>query len=286
MSLELVETIREVRDRVELVRRDGLSVGLVATMGALHAGHARLVEQARRDSGLVIVSIFVNPTQFGPHEDYARYPRTLASDRELCAQAGADLIFAPEPSTIYPPGPPSAYVEVPGLSEILEGAIRPQHFRGVATVVLKLMGIVRPDVAYFGQKDYQQQLVLRRMAADLNLPVAIVTVPTIREPDGLAMSSRNRYLNPAERQAARILSIALNQAVTAVKEGERSADRVRQILTRTVQSEGLASLDYAEVANAATLEPLNDLKPGQGAVALLAARVGPARLIDNAILLD
>jgi pantoate--beta-alanine ligase len=284
MLVPMVETIEEVRDHVARARRAGRKVGLVPTMGALHEGHARLIEAARRGSDEVVVSIFVNPTQFGPNEDFARYPRTLDADRATCARAGADLAFVPAVETIYPPGPPATYAEVPVLSDVLEGASRPGHFRGVATVVLKLFGIVGPDVAYFGQKDYQQQLVLRRMVADLDVPVRIETVPTIREPDGLAMSSRNRYLNPEERQAATVLSRSLREAEAAVLGGERSADRVRQVLRATLESERLAKVDYAEVADAETLAPLATLGEGRRAVALLAVRVGPARLIDNAIL--
>jgi pantoate--beta-alanine ligase len=280
----MVETIEEVRDNVARARQAGRVVGLVPTMGALHEGHARLIEAARRGSDEVVVTIFVNPTQFGPNEDFARYPRTLDADLALAGQAGAALAFVPSVTTIYPPGPPATYVEVPGLSDVLEGASRPGHFRGVATVVLKLFNIVGPDVAYFGQKDYQQQLVLRRMVADLNVPVRIVTVPTVREPDGLAMSSRNRYLNADERRAATVLSRALRDAEAAARAGERSADRVRQVLLATLESERLASVDYAEVADADTLEPLATLGGGRRGVAMLAVRVGPARLIDNAIL--
>lgn len=283
---DVVESIGAVRDRVRAARRSGQSVGFVPTMGALHRGHASLIEQARRECGFVVVSIFVNPAQFGPNEDFARYPRTLDADRPLCAEAGADLLFVPHAATIYPPGAPATFVEVPGLSTVLEGAIRPGHFRGVATVVLKLLNIVGPDRAYFGQKDYQQQLVLRRMVADLDVPVEVVTAPTVREDDGLALSSRNRYLDADERRAATVLSRALGEAARAVGAGQGSADRVRQILARTVESEPLARLDYAEVADAATLEPVPTLGPGRRAVALLAARVGPARLIDNAFLPD
>src|SRR4051794_30494477 len=187
----LATTILEVRQAVQAARADGRTLGLVPTMGALHEGHVRLIEAARRDAGFVVVSIFVNPTQFGPSEDYARYPRTLDDDRRRASQGGADLIFAPEAAEIYPSGLQSTYVDVPGLSERLEGAHRPGHFRGVATVVLKLLEIVGPDLAYFGQKDYQQLLVIRRMVADLHLPVEIRSVPTVREADGLARSSRN-----------------------------------------------------------------------------------------------
>lgn len=284
MSVRMIETIHEARDAVARAKREGRSVGFVPTMGALHAGHARLIEVARQQSDVVVVSIFVNPTQFGPNEDYSRYPRTLDADLDTCRRSGADLAFVPSAEDIYPPGPPATYVEVPGLSDVLEGAVRPGHFRGVATVVLKLFQIVGPDVAFFGQKDFQQQLVLRRMVSDLNVPVRIETVPTVREPDGLAMSSRNRYLDPDQRRAAAILSRALREADAAVRAGERSADRVRQILRSTLESERLASVDYAEVADADTLEPLDHLGEGRRGVALVAVRVGPARLIDNALL--
>jgi pantoate--beta-alanine ligase len=280
----MVETIGQVRDHVARAQRAGRLVGLVPTMGALHEGHARLIETCRGSCDEVVVSIFVNPTQFGPNEDFSRYPRTLEADLATCERAGADLVFVPSAAEIYPSGATRTYVEVPGLSDVLEGASRPGHFRGVATVVLKLFGIVGPDVAYFGQKDYQQQVVLRRMVADLNVPVRIETVPTVRETDGLAMSSRNRYLNADERRAATVLSRALREAEGAVRAGERSAERVRQILLATLESERLASVDYAEVADADTLEPIAVLGEGRRGVALLAVRVGPARLIDNAIL--
>jgi pantoate--beta-alanine ligase len=284
MPVAVLETIAEVRAGVAEAKRVGKLVGFVPTMGALHAGHVSLIERARSEAGAVVVSIFVNPTQFGPNEDYSRYPRSFESDLRLSEEAGAEMIFVPDVATMYPPGMPTSYVEVPGLSSILEGASRPGHFRGVATVVLKLFGIVGPDLAYFGQKDYQQQLILRRMVTDLNVPVEIVTVPTVREPDGLALSSRNRYLNADERSAAKVLSRALEEAATAVRGGERSADRIRQIMNGRLELEPLATLDYVEVADAATLEPLIELHAGRPAVALLAVRVGPARLIDNAIL--
>ena len=244
MAVRLVETIEGVRDHVAQAKRSGRVVALVPTMGALHEGHARLIEAARRDCDDVIVSIFVNPTQFGPNEDLSRYPRTIESDLATAGRAGADLTFVPAVDTIYPPGPLPTYVEVPRLSDVLEGASRPGHFRGVATVVLKLFGIVGPDVAYFGQKDYQQQLVLRRMVADLNVPIRIETVPTVREPDGLAMSSRNRYLGPEERRAATVLSRALQEAEATVRGGERSVDRGSTGFARDarIRTEGLGRL--------------------------------------------
>lgn len=287
--IRVVSGIQEVRAEVARARAAGRRVGLVPTMGALHDGHARLIRQCRADTGdgLVIVSIFVNPTQFGPNEDLERYPRTPDSDRQRCAEAGADLVFAPTPREMYPRGGKEAtFVEVPGLSHVLEGASRPGHFRGVATVVLKLLTITQPDLAHFGAKDYQQQVVIRRMVDDLNLPVTVRTVPTVREPDGLAMSSRNRYLDATHRSAATVLFRALEQARAAVAAGERDANRIRLILEETVQSEVTASLDYAEVADAETLEPLTVIAPTCAAIGLLAVRIGTTRLIDNAVLTE
>jgi pantoate--beta-alanine ligase len=286
MEPELVESVADVRRAVTAARARGQSVGLVPTMGALHAGHVRLIERCREEAGFVVVSIFVNPTQFGPNEDFTRYPRTVDDDLARCRGAGCSLVWAPTPATVYPGGPQSTWVEVPGLSDILEGASRPGHFRGVATVVLKLFEVVRPDLAVFGQKDYQQQLVIRRMVADLHVPVRIVTEPTVREPDGLAMSSRNRFLGPDERASATVLHAALLRARDAIRGGERSANRVRQILRDTIESSGSVRLDYAEVADADTLESLDRLDPPTRAVALVAARVGSTRLIDNLPLAD
>jgi pantoate--beta-alanine ligase len=282
----VIEGINEIRAAVRAARTAAKTVGLVPTMGALHEGHIALVERARAETGFVVVSVFVNPTQFGPGEDFGQYPRSLERDRQLCATAGADVIFAPQATAMYPRGHAATFAEVPGLSALLEGASRPGHFRGVATVVLKLLAIIAPDVAYFGEKDFQQLLVIRRMVEDLNVPVEVRAVATVRAPDGLALSSRNRYLDPAQRQAATVLSRALRQARELVDRGELDAGRVRQVLRETVESESGVALDYAEVADAETLEPLERLTVGRRAVALLAARVGPARLIDNRILID
>ncbi|HEX5272262.1 MAG TPA: pantoate--beta-alanine ligase, partial [Gemmataceae bacterium] len=208
MTPPVTATVEETRRAVAEARRRGLSVGLVPTMGALHEGHASLIRAARRDTGFVVVSIFVNPTQFGPREDLSRYPRPLQHDLDLCAREGADLVFRPEPATVYPPGF-RTYVEVTGLQDVLEGASRPGHFRGVATVVLKLFNIVRPDVAFFGQKDGQQALIVRQMIADLNVPVEVRVCPTVRDADGLALSSRNAYLDVHERAWATVLYEAL-----------------------------------------------------------------------------
>ncbi|WP_165226404.1 pantoate--beta-alanine ligase [Aquisphaera insulae] len=288
IDLEVVQTVEGIREAVARARGSsaGLRVGFVPTMGALHAGHARLIERCREVADRVVVSIFVNPTQFGPTEDLAKYPRTLDRDLEVAQRAGASVVFTPTDEIIYPRGKAATFVEVPGISHVLEGAVRPTHFRGVATVVLALFEIVRPDLAVFGQKDFQQQLLIRRMVGDLHVPVEIVTEPTVREADGLAMSSRNRYLSPEERAAATVLHRALEAARAAVRGGEREAGRVRQILDRTISLERLASLDYAEVADADSLEPLVSIDASRRAVALVAARVGTTRLIDNALLAE
>ena len=258
-------------------------------MGALHPGHARLIEECAAASApaFVVVSIFVNPMQFGPGEDLDRYPRPFDADRTLCESLGADLVFAPTVETMFPTGRESStFVEVPGLSHVFEGAIRPGHFRGVATIVLKLFAIVQPDLAFFGRKDFQQQLVVRRMVAELDMPVEVRTIETVREADGLALSSRNRYLDPAQRAAATVLHRALTTAKQAVEAGETDANRVRQILTGTIESELTGQLDYAEVVDGRTLEPLTHLSSDRQAVALLAVRFGTTRLIDNAVLRD
>jgi pantoate--beta-alanine ligase len=281
---EPVESAARVRSAVREARERGQRVGLVPTMGALHAGHVELIKRCRDQTEFVIVSIFVNPTQFGAGEDFGRYPRPLEHDLRQCESAGVDLVFAPSVPTVYPHGSSSTFVEVPGLSDVLEGASRPGHFRGVTTVVLKLFELVRPDLAIFGQKDFQQQAVIRRMVEDLHVPVELAVVPTVRGPDGLALSSRNRYLNPEERQAATVLFRALSRAMQAVAAGERQAEQVRQILRETLESKPLVKLDYAEVADVETLEPLGNLSKERAAVALLAARIGTTRLIDNALL--
>ena len=280
----MVESAADLRRRVSDARAAGKKIGLVPTMGALHDGHVRLIGQCRAESDFVVVSIFVNPTQFGAGEDLSRYPRPLEDDLRQSESAGADLVFVPTVQTVYPHGMNSTYVEVAGLADILEGASRPGHFRGVATVVLKLFEMVLPDLAVFGQKDYQQQLLVKRMVADLHVPVQLSICPTVREPDGLALSSRNRYLNPQERQAAVVLNRALERARAAAQAGERCGDRIRQILDETLKSEPMAEIDYAEVADADTLERLGDLGNTRRAVALLAVRFGTTRLLDNALL--
>lgn len=267
-----------VREYVAAARRDGKLIALVPTMGALHAGHLSLIEAARREADEVIVSIFVNPTQFGPNEDFQRYPRPIEDDVAACVNAGVDLIFHPQHETLYPDGFQS-HVEVDGLSDILEGAFRSGHFRGVTTVVLKLLNIVAPDVAYFGRKDYQQQLLIRTMCRDLDVPVQIRTCETIREPDGLALSSRNAYLNPRERASALALSECLQLADTMIGEGERNLRIIRQAMREHLVGTPLVEVDYATIADAHSLDETDD--PTTEMVALVAANVGNTRLIDN-----
>jgi len=274
-ELRVVHRIAEMRAlREELPE----PVGFVPTMGALHEGHLALVRRARSENESVIVSIFVNPTQFGPQEDFATYPRDFQRDLNLLRAEGVDVVFAPEAEEMYPPGF-STWVEVEGLTERLEGAFRPGHFRGVATVVAKLFNITSPTRAYFGQKDAQQALVLKRMVADLNFGLELIVVPTVREPDGLAMSSRNVYLTPEERRSATILWRALSEAKKLWEEGERDAERLRRQMRELIQSEPRAQLEYVSVADAESLEELSEID--RPALVSLAVRLGRARLIDN-----
>jgi pantoate--beta-alanine ligase len=272
----------DLRVAVAAVRRDGQSIGLVPTLGALHAGHLSLVEAAHRECGFTVVSIFVNPTQFGPHEDYTRYPRPLARDLELLAAAGVDLVFAPEVETMYPPGCTTT-VDVGPVAKPLEGHFRPGHFRGVATVVLKLLSLVAPNVAYFGRKDYQQSLVVRRMVADLDLPVELRICPTVREPDGLALSSRNAYLSPSARRKALALSRSLRRAQELAAAGRRDATEVLADMRRLFAEHADVQVDYLILADPETLADVSTIEPGT--VALVAARVEGTRLIDNLVVL-
>jgi pantoate--beta-alanine ligase len=267
-----------MKEQARQARAESRVVGLVPTMGALHAGHLSLVERARRDCSPVIASIFVNPKQFGPHEDFTKYPRTFESDSEKLERAGADFLFAPEPSEIYPGGF-ATYVNVDGLSEKLEGRSRPGHFRGVTTVVMKLLQIVQPNFAYFGRKDAQQSRLITQMARDLNLDTEIVVCPPVREPDGLALSSRNVYLNAEERQAAAVLYRALNAARSELAAGVRDALQLQTSLRRKLDSERLARVDYAEVVDAETFEPV--VRVRRPCFVLLAVFIGKTRLIDN-----
>jgi pantoate--beta-alanine ligase len=258
------------------------TLGLVPTMGYLHAGHLSLVRQARAECGAVAVSIFVNPTQFGPREDFARYPRDLPRDLELLAAEQTDLVFVPEVAEMYPPGYGTSVV-VSGVTEMLEGAIRPGHFHGVATVVCKLFNIVQPTRAYFGQKDAQQTVVVRRMARDLDMPLEVVVAPTLREPDGLAMSSRNVYLAPEQRVVAPTLYRALGEARRLYEAGERRAEALRAAARAVLDAEPLLSTEYVSVADPLTLAELEQIDAG-GALVSLAARLGSVRLIDNLLL--
>ncbi|KYH33929.1 pantothenate synthetase [Moorella mulderi DSM 14980] len=276
--LELMTTIAAARKFVAAARQQGKSIGLVPTMGYLHEGHLTLARTAREQNDVVMMSIFVNPTQFGPGEDLERYPRDLERDRKLAAGAGVDAIFAPAVAEMYPPGY-ATYVQVEGLTEVLCGASRPGHFRGVATVVSKLFNIVQPDRAYFGLKDYQQAVVIKRLVRDLNFPVDIITVPTVREPDGLAMSSRNKYLDPDQRRSALALYRALNLGAELIRSGERRAAVVREAMAGEILARPGTRVDYVAVNDAETLAPLEEIK---GRVLLaLAVWVGNTRLIDN-----
>lgn len=281
MPLEIAKTIPAVRSVAQAARQRGQSIGLVPTMGALHAGHASLVQAARRETDYVIVSIFVNPAQFGPREDLARYPRTWEEDLAVCSAEGANIIFAPTVEEVYP-ADFATHVEVDRMQDVLEGAARPGHFRGVATVVAKLFHIVAPDVAYFGQKDAQQARIIRQMVRDLNLPVQLRICPTVREVDGLALSSRNRYLSTADRRNATCLHRALQRAEVLVASGERDARVIREAMLAILQATPGAELDYVELVNEATLLPISVV--GGTALVVLAVRFGDTRLIDNIIL--
>ena len=277
----VAETLAEIRHRILAARQSGKSIGFVPTMGALHAGHVSLIERARTESDLVVVSIFVNPTQFGPQEDFQRYPRPREQDLRICGQAGADLVFYPTVDVIYPAGF-RTFVEVQGLSEILEGAIRPGHFRGVATVVTKLFLIAGADRAYFGQKDYQQQLLIRIMSRELNLPTEVITCPTRRDPDGLAMSSRNAYLTPEQRQQGLCLSRAMFEVQRQLDAGQQDLGLLVQSLRKQIEDTAGVKLNYAVIVDSESLAELNAIQPNM--VALVAAQVGTTRLIDNLIL--
>ena len=275
--MRVIETVAEFR----AARAGAGDLGLVPTMGYLHDGHMSLVARAKAECAAVAVSIFVNPTQFAPNEDLARYPRDLPRDLGLLGPAGVDLVFAPAPQEIYPAGFDTT-VEVRGVTDVLEGAVRPGHFAGVATVVAKLFNIVQPSRAYFGQKDAQQSVVIRKLVRDLNLPVEVIVAPTVREPDGLALSSRNSYLTPEQRAAGPAIYRALNAARARFEAGERNAEFLRDAMRSVIAAEPLMSLDYASVADADTLQELATVNGA--ALASMAVRVGPTRLIDNLLL--
>lgn len=278
--MEIIKDIKEIRDFVHRERQAGRRIGLVPTMGYLHKGHLSLVQIALESVETVVMSIFVNPLQFGVGEDYEEYPRDLTRDAELAASAGVAAIFAPTVAEMYPKGYAS-YVDVEQLTDGLCGASRPGHFRGVTTVVNKLFNIVQPDVAVFGQKDAQQAAVIQRMVRDLNMPPEIVVAPIVRESDGLALSSRNVYLNDEQRRAGLVLSKSLGMARERIAGGERDAVKLRQAMVDLIKSEPLANIDYVEIVNGESLKPLEELA-GRILIAL-AVRFGSTRLIDNAV---
>ncbi|MGM0169566.1 pantoate-beta-alanine ligase [Enterococcus sp. AZ135] len=276
--METVESIEKTRTKIKYWRQLGQSVGLVPTMGYLHEGHQSLIEKAVKENDHVVVSIFVNPTQFAPNEDLASYPRDLEKDQELCEKAGVRLIFHPEPQEMYPAGF-NTYVAAYGTTEVLEGASRPIHFRGVTTVVLKLLQIVQPDRVYFGQKDAQQVAVVQQMVRDLNVPTEIIACPIIREADGLAKSSRNVYLSATERKAALVLSRALGLAKNQLEHGIRDPQLVIQAMVEAINQEPLAKIDYIEVVDQRSLKTVNTID--SPILVPIAVYIGKTRLIDN-----
>lgn len=282
MITPVVTTVAGLRSAVVGARGEGATVGFVPTMGALHEGHAALIRAARQRTGFVVVSIFVNPTQFGPNEDFAKYPRTLEADRRVCAAAGADLIFAPTAAEVYPEHSVT-FVEVAELQDVLCGPARPGHFRGVCTVVLKLFNMVHPDVAVFGAKDFQQARIIRQMVRDLNVPVRVDVEPTVREADGLALSSRNRYLSPENRALAPAIYRAL-QATLARAAAEKDVATLEAAMTADLAAIPGARVDYARILDADSLRPVARLE--RPAVAAVAVLLGATRLIDNLVIED
>jgi pantoate--beta-alanine ligase len=279
--MKIAKTIRSVRKLVRQARSKGKSVGLVPTMGALHRGHISLIEKAAKDSDFVVVSIFVNPTQFGPKEDFKKYPRPVQDDLNACRKAGADLVFAPSAKQMYP-RQNLAWVSVEKLSEPLCGRFRPDHFRGVATVCTKLFNIVQPDLAFFGQKDAQQTLLVKQMVADLNMPLKIVVCPTVREKTGLAMSSRNHYLTPQEKIDAACLYKSLRKARQMAGAGIIDAQKIIAQMRKIITAAASAKIEYIEIVDAKTLCPIK--KIDRPALVALAVRIGRTRLIDNIII--
>lgn len=281
--MQVVTKISELKQVVHAAKANGKMVGLVPTMGYLHEGHLTLMRQARAEQGLVIATLFVNPLQFGPQEDYADYPRDLERDCKLAESTGIDVLFAPSVDEMYPAGGGKTltYVDVNEITTTLCGASRPGHFRGVATVVSKLFNISEADVAYFGQKDAQQVAVIRRMAEDLNMNVKIVAVPIVREADGLAMSSRNKYLDPGQRQAALVLSRSLDKALNLLTAGVRDSAEILAAMRGMIESEPLAKVDYIEIVDSLTLKSVDMIE--SPVLLALAVRFGKTRLIDNMI---
>jgi len=279
--MQVIEKPKQMQSLSEALRREGKKIAFVPTMGYFHEGHLTLMREAKRLGDVLVVSIFVNPLQFGPSEDYDRYPRDLERDLKMAEEVGVEIVFHPQVEDIYPPNF-QTYVEVSELQKYLCGRFRPNHFRGVATVVLKLFNIVKPHVAVFGLKDYQQYLIIKRMVEDLNLDVEVVGIPTVREEDNLAASSRNVYLNAEERKAARALYKALMEAKRLFEEGERNASKLLEASRKVIEREPLVNLQYLELCDPETLEPLSGNI--ERALLAIAAWVGKTRLIDNIIL--
>ncbi|MCA9121983.1 MAG: pantoate--beta-alanine ligase [Planctomycetaceae bacterium] len=280
-NIQVARTQLELRQCIQAAKTQGRSIGLVPTMGALHEGHLSLVRAAQRECDFVVVTIFVNPTQFAPHEDLDKYPRTFDEDLDALSELAVDLVFAPDQEELYPHGF-STYVLPPAVAAPLEGQYRPEHFRGVATIVLKLFNLIPAGIAFFGQKDYQQCQVICHMVKDFNIPIEIQVCPIVREADGLAMSSRNRYLSPEDRLRALALSKALDAAVAGFRQGIRDCSTISGYMDQILRQAGVTEIEYATVADASTLQPIGCIE--RRSVALIAARVGTTRLIDNALL--
>jgi len=281
MPMKVVTAISDMQVLAESLRKEGKRIGFVPTMGFLHEGHLSLMRKAREDCDVVVVSIFVNPAQFGPDEDLDRYPQDAEGDRQKCGSAGVDILFMPAAAEMYPVKP-MVFVTVEGASDILEGAARPGHFRGVATVVAKLFSMVKPHRAYFGQKDFQQCVVIKRMVRGLNMDVEVIVLPTVREADGLAMSSRNSYLNAEERRAATVLFKALTAARDLFRTGATEPKKLKNTMSAVIQGVPGITIDYVEIADSESLVPLSTASNSM--VMLIAVKLGSTRLIDNMML--
>lgn len=280
--MKIIDNPKEIQKEMLKLKKEGKKIGFVPTMGALHEGHLSLVRQSKRDNDITVVSIFVNPTQFGPNEDYSRYPRRFDKDKELLEREGVDYIFYPNVSDMYPEGY-ETYVILEKLPNHLCGLSRPGHFKGVATVVTKLFNIVQPDVAYFGQKDYQQAQIIKKMVSDLNFPIEIVVMPIVREEDGLAMSSRNVYLSPDERKNAIVIYRSLQKAKELILSGEKNIEKVKDEMKKVIESVP-SRIDYIEIVDPLTLESLDKIPDKGEVVVAVAVFIGNARLIDNEII--
>jgi pantoate--beta-alanine ligase len=280
--MKIVKTVHDMCQLSKKAKTNNKSIGLVPTMGYLHKGHLSLIHRARKDCDIVVMSIFVNPMQFAPGEDLEKYPRDFDTDRKLAEKAGVDVIFYPDASHIYTKGF-STFISVENMDKVWEGKTRPAHFRGVCTIVGKLFNIIDPDIAYFGQKDAQQAAIIKRMVKDLNFNIEIVVVPTIREKDGLAMSSRNKYLSSEERKAAQVLYRSLQEAEGMIKNGEKKSDNVLERMRGVVKKERLAQLDYIDIVNQDDFSSVPEI--AKAGLIIIACRIGKTRLIDNLVLI-